>query len=474
MSAPKLDRLDLMSARALGRAIAAKQISSVEATTAAIARLDEAHVLTHCIISREADEALIAAKAIDARIATGHPVGPLAGVPLAHKDMFDRTGKIASWGAKIRAEKPATSDATVIAKFKASGALQIAALHLTEFAFGPTGHNYVLGHARNPWDPARITGGSSAGTACAVAMGAIPAGLGSDTAGSLRLPAANCGITSIKPTWGRVSRAGAMPLAACLDTLGVIARHVEDLAVMLGVLAGPDARDPAASSVPVPDYLAELGAPVQGLKVGLDAKVAGEAHADVQAMVEAVLGMLGKAGLEKRSCQFPDWTTLDHLAQAMQLPDAAGAHAHWLTTRPNDYGPQVRARLEIGHFISGVDHMTALRARGTYLQRTLDQTFKDIDVAILPITADPLPTIAELDVAGSPAAQATLFRVVKFCRPISYLGLPTLTLPIPRSGNQLPGGVQIIGKPYTEGLLFRIGAAYQKLVPPELARLVAH
>ena len=174
------------------------------------------------------------------------PTGPLAGVPLAHKDMFDREGKIASWGAKIRADKPAAADATAIARFKASGALQIAALHLAEFAYGPTGHNYVLGHARNPWDPTRITGGSSAGTAAAVAYGAIPAGLGSDTGGSLRLPAACCGITSIKPTWGRISRAGAMPLAPALDTVGVIARHVEDLALTLGL---PGRARPARSGV---------------------------------------------------------------------------------------------------------------------------------------------------------------------------------------------------------------------------------
>ena len=470
MAASITHELPMLSARALGRAIAAKKISSVAATEAAIERLDAAHKLTHCIITREADEVLAEAALVDAALARGERLGPLAGVPLAHKDMFDRAGKIASWGAKIRAEAPAIRDATVIERFKQSGALQIAALHLTEFAFGPTGHNYVLGHARNPWDPTRITGGSSAGTACAVATGAIPAGLGSDTAGSLRLPAANCGIASIKPTWSRVSRAGAMPLAACLDTLGVIARHVEDLALMLGFLAGPDGRDTATADVTVPDYLAHLDDPVAGLKVGLDAKVAAEADGQVQAMVQAVLGVLAEMGLVKAACTFPDWTTLDHLAQVMQLPDAASAHAHWLTTRPNDYGPQVRSRLEVGHFIAGVDHMTALRARGLMLQRTLDQTFRDIDIAILPITADPLPTIAELDVAGSPAVQATMARVVKFCRPISYLGLPTLTLPIPRSGNQLPGGVQIIGRPFSEALLLRIGHAYQKRVPPELAR----
>ncbi len=262
-----------LSARALAKAIRDKKVSSVEATKAAIERLRAAHELTHCIIALEEDEALAGAKAVDAAIAKGTAKGALAGVPLAHKDMFDRKGKIASWGARIRADQPAAEDATVIARFKQEGALNIAALHLAEFAYGPTGHNYVLGHARNPWDPTRITGGSSAGTATAVAYGAIPAGLGSDTGGSLRLPAACCGITSIKPTWGRVSRAGAMPLAPALDTVGLIARHVEDLALILGFLAGPDARDPAASSVPVPDYLARLDDPVKGLKIGVDETV---------------------------------------------------------------------------------------------------------------------------------------------------------------------------------------------------------
>ena len=200
--------LSALSARALAKAIRDKKVSSVEATKFAIAGLEACHTLTNCTIALEAEEALAAAKAADAAIAAGTARGALAGVPLAHKDMFDRKGKISSWGARIRAEQPAVEDATVIARFKAAGALQVAALHLTEFAFGPTGHNYVLGHARNPWDPTRITGGSSAGTACSVAYGAIPAGLGSDTGGSLRLPAACCGIASIKPTWGRVSRAG--------------------------------------------------------------------------------------------------------------------------------------------------------------------------------------------------------------------------------------------------------------------------
>jgi aspartyl-tRNA(Asn)/glutamyl-tRNA(Gln) amidotransferase subunit A len=465
--------LAALSARALAAAIRDRKLSSLEATQAAVQRLVACHELTHCMVSLEAADALAAARAADAAMAggagAGAPPGPLAGVPLAHKDMFDRAGRIASWGANIRADSPAGRDAAAIAALGKAGALQVAALHLTEFAYGPTGHNYVLGHARNPWDPARITGGSSAGTAAAVAYGAIPMGLGSDTGGSLRLPAACCGVTSIKPTWGRVSRAGAMPLAPALDTIGLIARHVEDLALGLGVLAGPDPRDPAAARVPVPDYVARLGDPVAGLRVGLDETVVSQAHPEVQRMVDAVLGVLERLGLTRATCAFPDWQTLDHLVQLVQLPDAAAAHAAFLRTRPHDYGPQVRARLEVGHFIPAVDHLTALRARGTYVQQTLDQTFKDIDVAILPVLADPLPTIAELDVGGGATVQAAMARVVKFTRPVNYLGLPTLTLPVPRHGG-LPNGIQLVGRPFAEAQLLAIGQAYQREVPPELAK----
>ena len=465
--------LETLSARALAKAIRAKKISSVEATRAAIERLDAAHEATHCIIAREADEALEAAKAADAALARGDKLGPLHGVPLAHKDMFDRRGKIASWGARIRAEQPATEDATVIARLAGAGALQIAALHLTEFAFGPTGHNYVLGHARNPYDPTRITGGSSAGTACAVAMGAIPAGLGSDTAGSLRMPAANCGVASIKPTWGRVSRAGAMPLAACLDCIGVIARDVEDLALLLGLLAGADPRDASAAGVSVPDYLASLDMPLRGVKIGVDASLIGEAHAGSQKGVADALAILARAGVKEVATRFTDWSMIDQIAQVMQLPDAASAHAGYMRSRPGDYGPQVRARLEVGHFISAVDHMTALRARGQVLQRVLDETFARADVVILPVNADPLPTIAELDIAGGPTLQATMARVIKFARPINYLGLPAITLPVARAGSALPNGIQIVGRPYTEATLLALGAAYQREVLPEIARRVA-
>lgn len=463
-----MKEFDQYSARALAKAIRKQKISSVEATKEAIARLQACHEVTNCLVSLEEDAALKAAKAIDAEIDKGKHKQPLDGVPLAHKDMFARKGKIATWGARIHAEEPAKHDAAVLARLKDAGALQIATLHLTEFAFGPTGHNYVAGHARNPWDPTRITGGSSAGTAAAVAYGAIPAGLGSDTGGSLRLPAACCGITSIKPTWGRVSRAGAMPLSPALDTIGVLARHVEDLALLMRVLAGHDKHDAGTGDVKVPDYVDHLDDSLKGLKVGIDETVNGQASPVVQGMLETVARILVGLGLKKVRSDFPDWQTLDYMTQLTQQPDAAAAHDHYLRTRPDDYGPQVRARLEIGHFIPAVAHLTALRARGTLLQQTLDQTFKDADVMLLPVLGDVLPTIAELDVGGGPDAAPKLGGVVKYTRPINYLGLPALTLPVPR-GSGLPNGFQLVGKPYSEALLFAIGQAYQQEVPPEVA-----
>ena len=463
-----MKEFDQLSARALAKAIRKQKISSVDATKEAISRLQAAHEITNCLIALDRD-AVKAARHIDAEIDKGKHKAPLDGVPLAHKDMFDRKGHIATWGANIRSDEPAKQDATVLARLKDAGALHIGTLHLTEFAFGPTGHNYVAGHARNPWDPTRITGGSSAGTACAVAYGAIPAGLGSDTGGSLRLPAACCGITSIKPTWGRVSRAGAMPLSPALDTIGVLARHVEDLALMMRVLAGRDSRDSSSGDVKVPDYVDHLDDSLKGLKVGIDETVNAQASPEVQAMMETVAGILTGLGLKKVAAEFPDWQTLDYMTQLTQQPDAAAAHDYHLRTRPDDYGPQVRARLEIGHFIPAVAHLTALRARGKLLQQTLDETFKDADVMLLPVLADPLPTIAELDVGGGPDAAPRLGRVVKFTRPINYLGLPAITLPIPR-GSGLPNGFQLVGRPYSEALLFTIGQAYQQEVPPEVAR----
>jgi aspartyl-tRNA(Asn)/glutamyl-tRNA(Gln) amidotransferase subunit A len=460
--------LRTLSLTGLATAIADRRITSVEATGEALARSRRVHQRTNAVIAFDDEAALAAARIADAMTASGRSFGPLHGVPLAHKDMFDRVGHIPSWGAKIRPDKPCASDATVIARLQAAGSHQIASLHLTEFAFGPTGHNYVLGHARNPWATDHITGGSSSGSAISVATGVVPTALGSDTAGSLRLPAAACGVVSLKPTYTRVSRAGAMPLSASLDCVGPIARDVADLALMLRLIAGADGRDGSASQRPVPDYTRGLAAPIAGLRIGIDETLLAMADASVQARIEAALRVLEAAGAKRVAVRFPDWAMLDRLTQLLQLPEVASAHGQHLRRRSADFGPQVRARLEFGHFISGADHQTALRARGTMLARTLAQTYGDADVTLLPTFADPLPTIAALDVAGGPQLQAAMGRVVLYCRPVNYLGLPSLTLPYPREG-QLPNGFQLVGRPFGESMLLRLGVAYQRAVPPQLA-----
>ena len=461
--------LAALSARGLAKAIRDRKVSSLEATQTAIEQIKACHELTNCIITLEADEALADAKAADAAIAAGTAKGPLAGVPLAHKDMFDRKGKIASWGARIRADKPATEDATVIARFKGAGALQIAALHLTEFAFGPTGTQLRAGPRAQSVGP---------------------------DAHHWRLVGRHCGIRGLRcdpRRHGLRHRRFAAAARGCL-------RHRLDQADLgsrqprrrhaAGAGAGHDRRPrPARRGSRADARVPRRAGPARsGRNQSARSRLCGSPRrprrrpacrrrrgggarraSDVQRMLEQVLAILGKLGLQRATCRFPDWQTLDQLVQLVQLPDAAAGHNAHIRTRVQDFGPQVRARLEVGHFIPAVDHMTALRARGTYLQRTLDETFKGLDIAILPILADPLPTIAELDVAGGPQLQTAMGRVVKYTRPVNYLGLPTLALPVPRNGG-LPNGIQLIGRPYSEAQLFAIGQAYQREVPPEIAR----
>ena len=460
-----------MAAVDLAEKIKAREISSVEATTAAFERLTAAHEKCNAVISYERDEALAAAQQADDAVAAGGTTAPLHGVPLAHKDMFDRAGKIASWGGNIQADVPAQEDGTLIARLKAAGALQIAALQLTEFAYGPIGHNYVRGHARNPWNTEYVSGGSSSGTAMSIATGAIPAGLGSDTAGSLRLPASACGIMSLKPTWSLVSRAGAMPLSASLDAVGPMARDARDLAALLQAMAGHDPRDPATSKRSVPDYAATIDRGVSDLRIGIDEALIREADDSVAQRLMSALDVLVAAGAQRVDIRIDNWQTLDHLAQLVQLSEAAAAHSPFLRARADDYGPQVRARVQYGHFVPAHDYLVAMRARAPMLRRLLEQVYADCDVVMLPNFAGPLPTIAELDVGGGPQLMEALTKVMKYSRPLNYLQLPALTLPYPKSDGELPNGFQLMGRPFSEARLLSIAKAYQRDVPVDLAPL---
>src|ERR1700730_14909497 len=259
----------LMSLTAVAQAIADKRVSSREATQSCLDRIARWQPHLNAFMAIEADAALVAADAADAALAKGGRRGALHGVPLAHKDMYYEAGRVVSCGSRSRRDFPATTPSTALQRLKDAGTIRLGSLQMAEFAYGPTGHNAHYGPVHNPWAVDRITGGSSSGSGSAVAARLTFAALGSDTGGSIRMPAHFCGVTGLKTTVGRISRAGAMPLSQSLDTVGPLARSAEDCALLLGLMAGADPEDPTASTLPVPDYMAATKGSIKGLKIGV-------------------------------------------------------------------------------------------------------------------------------------------------------------------------------------------------------------
>ncbi|MDR3436009.1 amidase [Telmatospirillum sp.] len=458
------DDLGTLSAFTLAGAIRNGEVSAEQAVKAALSRAEAVNPRINAILSFDTEEAIEAGRAIDAGRRQGKaPAGALLGVPLAHKDMFDRIGRIATWGAKIRAGAPATRDATAIARLKAAGAVPFGALNMAEFAFGITGHNYQVGHCRNPHNPAHITGGSSSGSAAAVAAGVVPFALGSDTGGSIRFPSACCGIAGIRPTWGLVSRAGAMPLASSLDTIGPLARDVTDLALALSLMAGSDPAD-ATAKAPAADYLAALGKSPRGLKIGVDRALLDTIDPEIAGLLREALAVLRDAGAVEVAVTLPDLQDLDRYAQLLQFAEASAYHARWMRERPQDYSDQVRTRLEDGFAVSAVDYIQALRVRPLIIEDWLSGPFRQADVLFLPILNRSVPSIAETDVGGGKSMTAMIASLLCFTRPLAYLGMPCMVLPTARDGKALPSGFQLLGRPYAETTLLGIGHAYQARV----------
>jgi len=451
------------SAAELARLIRAKKASAREAMEAVLAAASRAHERCNCFVRLDAEAALEAARAADRRLGRGELPGPLAGVPMAHKDMFYQEGVASGLGSRIGPGRLAPATATVLRRLDAAGAIQFGVLHMTEFAYGPTGHNYHLGHCRNPWNPAYITGGSSSGSGASLAARANFAALGSDTGGSIRLPAHFCGVTGLKPTWSRVSRAGAMPLSFSLDTVGPLARTVEDCALVLQAIAGQDAEDATSSGRPVADYRTALEGPVRGLRIGLPARFFYEdLDPAIEAPVRASLAVFASLGCEIVEVAVPEIEAWNQAASAILAAEAAALHAKWLRERPQDYSEQLRARLELGASYTAVQYINALRLRSEALKKWLGEVMAEVDVVHAPVVAFATPTIAETDVGGSPHASEVLAKVTRLTRPANFLGVPALAVPCGFQPGGLPCAFQLIGKPFDEALLLRLGHAYQR------------
>jgi aspartyl-tRNA(Asn)/glutamyl-tRNA(Gln) amidotransferase subunit A len=452
----------LMTLTEVARAIAEKRLSSHEVTRSCLHRIAQWQPHLNAFMAIESEPALKAAAEADADLAKGNSKGPLHGVPLAHKDMYYDAGHVSTCGSLIRRDFVATTTSTALQRLKGAGAIRLGTLQMAEFAYGPTGHNAHYGAVHNPWKLGSITGGSSSGSGSAVGARLTFAALGSDTGGSIRMPAHFCGVTGLKVTWGRVSRAGAMPLSQSLDTVGPLAQTAEDCALLLGLIAGPDPEDPTASAAPVPDYMAATTASIKGLKIGVPkAFYVDDLDADVARALDETLAVLKREGADIVPVELPDQRQLSAACQLVLAVEAAAFHKRWLIERPQDYGPQVLMRLQNALAIPGVTYLEALRWRGAALAAHIAAT-SGVDAVIAPVAPVAAPSIAESDVGGSPGAEAVIQRLTRFTRPINYLGLPSLAIPGGFTSTGLPVGMQLIGRSFDEATLLTIGAAFQR------------
>ena len=452
----------LLSLTEVAQAIAQKRFSSREVTLACLNRVAQWQPRLNAFMAIETDEALAAADGADAALAKGNSHGALHGVPLAHKDMYYEAGKIVTCGSHIRCDFVATTTSTALQRLKDAGTIRLGSLQMAEFAYGPTGHNTHYGPVHNPWAVDRVTGGSSSGSGAAVAARLTFAALGSDTGGSIRMPAHFCGVTGLKTTVGRVSRAGAMPLSQSLDTVGPLARTALDCALLLGLMAGADADDPTAVAGAFPDYMAATRESIKGLKIGVPAAFyVDDLDPEVARVLDETMAVLKREGAEIVQVELPDQRQLTAACQLVLAVEAAAFHKRWMIERPQDYGPQVLMRLQNGLAIPGVSYLEAMRWRGPALAAYL-AAVAGVDAVIAPVAPVAAPTIAESDVGNSPDAEAVIQRLTRFTRPINYLGLPALAIPSGFTKSGLPVGMQLIGRSFDEAMLLRIGAAFQR------------
>lgn len=470
----ELTGLDLVAA---ADGIRDRRFSSRELVEASLARIERWNPHLNAFVSVEADAALAAADAADAAVARGDALGPLHGVPLAHKDLFDRPGRKATCGSKVRRDREGVVTATVLQRLADAGALHLGGLNMSELAVGPTGHNAHYGHCRNPWQPERFTGGSSSGTGAAVAARLAYGGLGTDTGGSVRLPSAFCGIVGLKPTQGRISRHGVMGLSFSLDNVGPMARTVRDCARMTDAIAGHDPRDVTSARLPASACEAAVGRPVKGLRIGVveDGHYLEHLSDEAASLIDAAKQVLKAAGAELVPVTLPHQELLANLSNVLLGAEACMYHGPDLQARPDDIQPQVRARLMAGYGYPALAYTRAQQLRGPILREVMAAGFAKADLLLLPIVNTTARGVEETDVGGAPGMAEFIAQVSNCSRPLNYLGLPGLVAPCGFGADGLPMAFQLIGRPFDEETLFQAAAAYEaetrwfERAPPEPA-----
>jgi aspartyl-tRNA(Asn)/glutamyl-tRNA(Gln) amidotransferase subunit A len=449
----------------LARMIARKEVSPVEVVRLHLERIAVHDLTLRAYITVCADAAMADARTAETALVAGRPAGPLHGVPIALKDLYDTAGVATTAGSKILAGRVPQTDATVVRRLREAGAIVLGKLHMVEFAYGPEGLNAHHGAPRNPWDAAveRMPGGSSSGSGVAVAAGLAPASLGSDTGGSIRIPASLCGITGLKPTYGRVSRAGVLPLAWSMDHVGPMTRTVGDAALLLRVMAGYDPADASSSVLPVPDYLGALSGDVNGLRVGLLRRFFLEsATPEVRTAVEQAARALQTAGAIVDEVSLPAVAHVAASSYAVVASEALAYHTGWLKARADDYDPEVRTRLQLGAFVSGAHYVRGQQVRAL-VRDEIDAALARRDVLLAPATPMTAPRLDERQTILGDGPSDVRAALIRLTRPFNCSGHPACAVPCGLSSQGLPIGMQLVGRPFDEATVLRAADAYQRL-----------
>jgi aspartyl-tRNA(Asn)/glutamyl-tRNA(Gln) amidotransferase subunit A len=442
------------------RLIAAKELSPVELTRACLDRVHALDGQLHAFVHLTEERALADARAAETAIMANGPRSPLHGIPIGLKDIVDTKGVPTTCQSKFLQDNIPDTDAACAEKLAAAGTVLMGKLTTHEFADGGPSFDLPAPPTRNPWNTAHFTAGSSSGTGAGVAAGLILGGIGTDTGGSIRGPAALCGIAGIKPTYGLVSRAGVAPAAFSLDHIGPMAWTAEDCALMLQALAGYDPLDPASASRPIPDYTAQLGSGIRGLKIGVihhfhetDHKVS----ESTQRSITAAIATLRDLGAEIRQVQLSplqDWNACGSL---ISITERAAAYEEWSRTRLGDFGERLRSRLMLGALVTGVDYVQAVRRRRE-LRAELQAAMAGLDVAL---TATQPAEAAKIDAVP----KWDLFAAPNFTMPFNVSGYPAISICAGFGAGGLPVAIQLVGKPFQEPTLFRVADAFEKATP---------
>jgi aspartyl-tRNA(Asn)/glutamyl-tRNA(Gln) amidotransferase subunit A len=449
----------------LSLAIRKKEISPIEVTRAYLDRIGAHDGKINSFITLLPDQALKAARRAEREILKGKHRSALHGIPFGAKDLFLTKGIRTTCGSKILSRFIPSYNGTVIERLYAAGAILLGKLNMHEFAYGTTTVNPHYGAAHNPWDRERITGGSSGGSAAALACSFVPLALGTDTGGSIRIPSALCGTVGLKPTYGRVSRYGVYPLCWSLDHPGPMTKTVVDCAIAMNVIAGYDAKDPASADIPVPDYTQDLFTDLKGMKIGIPTGYYFERlEMDVRTAVEDAIRDLREMGARIRPLTIPDLEEAASAAFIALIAEGAASLEKWHRTRPQDLGKDVLSRLNLGSAVTATQYLKALRIRRR-IQEHFREAFEKVDAIItpqLPITA---PRIGQDNVSFGKTAEGVPAALTRFTRIYNLIGIPSLSVLCGFSSSGMPVGLQIAAKPFDEETVFRIGCTYEATTP---------